>query len=265
MTGEAATLLGPDDPAPFVIDNAEGRSPFLLLGDHAGSTIPATLGDLGLTAVDRTRHIAVDIGVRGLGRELARRLDAPFLHQPYSRLVIDCNRDPAREDAIPVVSDGSAIAGNEGMEDAARAARVRAIHLPYHEAIGAEIDRRQAEGRDTILLALHSFTPVLDGFARPWDAGVLYWTGRTAFAKSMLSALQSDRSFCVGDNSPYRMDATDYTIPLHAFPRRLLYAELEIRQDHISDAEGQRFWAGVIQRAANAFPVRPSKPDRKQP
>lgn len=166
--------------------------------------------------------------------------------------MIDCNRDPAREDAIPVISDGSAIPGNEGMDDAARAARARAIHLPYHEAISAEIDRRQAAGRNTIILALHSFTPVLEGLGRPWDAGVLYWTGRAEFAKSILSAFQSDRSMCVGDNLPYQMDATDYTIPFHAFPRSLLYAELEIRQDRISDAEGELFWAGKIQRAANA-------------
>lgn len=257
MTGEAATLLGPGDPAPFAIDNAEGRSPFLLLGDHAGSAIPETLGDLGLTEADRSRHIAVDIGVRGLGRELARLLDAPFIHQSYSRLVIDCNRDPAREDAIPVVSDGSAIPANEGMDGAARAARVRAIHLPYHNAISAEIGRRQSAGRDTIILALHSFTPVLDGFARPWDAGVLYWRGRTEFSKAILSAFQSDQSMCVGNNRPYRMDATDYTIPFHAFPRSLLYAELEIRQDRISDAEGQLFWAREIQRAANAFLASP--------
>jgi len=255
MARKAATLLGPDDPAPFVIDNAEGRSPFLLIGDHAGSAIPAALGDLGLSAADRARHIALDIGVRGLGREVARLLDAPFIHQPYSRLVIDCNRDTAREDAIPIMSDGSRVASNEGLDDLGRAARIGDIHRPYHKAISTEINRRRAEKRETIILALHSFTPVLDGFSRPWDAGVLYWMGRTEFAQAMLCALQSDGSTCVGDNQPYQMDATDYTVPFHAFTRRLLYAELEIRQDRIADIEGQIYWARKIQRATNAFLV----------
>lgn len=250
MAGEAATLLGPDDPAPFAIDNAEGRSPFLLIGDHAGSAVPERLGDLGLTAGDRARHIAVDIGTRGLGRELARLLDAPFIHQAYSRLVVDCNRDPAREDAVPIKSDGTYIIGNGALDDAARQARIVPIHSPYHGAIAAILNARHQAGMTTILLALHSFTPVLNGSVRPWDVGVLHWHGRTDFAKAMLCAFQGDNAICVGDNQPYRMDSTDYSIPLHAIGRDLPYAELEVRQDLISDDKGQLHWAGEIHRAA---------------
>lgn len=250
MAKQAATLLGPDDSAPFAIDNAEGRSPFLLVGDHAGSAIPLTLGHLGLAAIDRTRHIAIDIGVRGLGRELARLLDAPFIHQTYSRLVIDCNRDPGHDDAIAIQSDGTSITGNGALDDAARHARIAAIHTPYHAAISAMLDARQAAGIETILLSLHSFTPKLNGLVRPWHIGVLHWLGRTDFAMAMVAQLQGDKAICVGDNAPYRMDATDYTIPLHAFSRDLPYAELEIRQDLISDHSGQAHWAVQIQKAA---------------
>lgn len=246
----AKNMLGPGDPAPFEAYNAKGRSPFLLVGDHAGSAIPTALGDLGLGAADRTRHIAVDIGTYGLGHMLAELFDASFIHQSYSRLVIDCNRNPARADAIPIMSDGSRIAGNEGLDDAARTARINAIHSPYHAAIADAIDRRQAEGRETILLSLHSFTPVLKGFARPWAVGVLHWLGRIDFAQAMLAVLTSDPSLCVGDNEPYRMDATDYTVPRHAFAGHLRYAELEIRQDLIGDGEGQRTWADRIHKAA---------------
>lgn len=252
MAREAAILLSPDDPAPFAIDNAEGRSPFLLVGDHAGAAIPAALGDLGLKSADRARHIAVDIGVREFGRELARLLDAPFIHQTYSRLVIDCNRDPAHEDVIVIQSDGTSIIGNGALDDAAKQARIAAIHTPYHAAISAMLDARQAAGTETILLSLHSFTPKLDGFIRPWHVGVLHWLGRTDCAMAMLAQLQGDRTICVGDNAPYRMDATDYTAPFHAFPRNLRYAEIEIRQDLISDHGGQAHWAGKIQKAATS-------------
>ncbi|WP_298394617.1 N-formylglutamate amidohydrolase [Sphingobium sp.] len=250
MAREATTLLGPDDPTPFAIDNAEGRSPFLLIGDHAGAAIPAALGDLGLTAEDRARHIAIDIGVRGLGRELARLLDAPFIHQAYSRLVIDCNRDPAREDAVPIQSDGTTITGNCALNDIALGARISAIHAPYHAAIAAMLDARYQAGMKTILLALHSFTPMLNGSVRPWDVGVLHWHGRTDFAKAMLCAFEDSSAICVGDNQPYRMDSTDYSIPLHAIGRDLPYAELEVRQDLISDDKGQLHWAGEIHRTA---------------
>ncbi|WP_311271202.1 N-formylglutamate amidohydrolase [Sphingobium sp. WCS2017Hpa-17] len=252
MAGEAAILLGPDNPAPFAIDNAEGRSPFLLVGDHAGAAIPASLGDLGLTAADRARHIAIDIGTRGVGRALAHLLDAPFIHQTYSRLVIDCNRDPGHENAIAIQSDGTYITGNSALDDAARQARIAAIHTPYHAAISAMLDARQTAGTETILLSLHSFTPKLNGIVRPWQIGVLHWLGRTDFATAMLAQLQGDQAIYVGDNAPYRMDATDYTIPLHAFPRDLRYAEIEIRQDLVSDHSGQAHWAEQIQKAATS-------------
>jgi predicted N-formylglutamate amidohydrolase len=252
MAREATTLLKPNDPAPFTIDNAEGRSPFLLIADHAGSRVPESLGGLGLTAADRARHIAVDIGTRGVGRALAHLLDAPFIHQTYSRLVIDCNRDPGHEDAIAIQSDGTYIIGNGALDDAARQARIAAIHTPYHAAISAMLDARQAAGTETILLSLHSFTPKLGGFIRPWHVGVLHWLGRTDFAIAMLAQLQGDKAICVGDNAPYRMDATDYTAPLHAFPRNLRYAEIEIRQDLISDHDGQAHWAGKLQEATTS-------------
>lgn len=262
MAGRTAyALLGADDPAPVGLFNAAGCSPFLLIGDHAGSAIPAALGDLGLAAADRGRHIAIDIGVHGLGHALARLLDAPFLHQHYSRLVIDCNRDPAQAEAIPAMSDGSRIAGNEGLDDTARAARIAAIHAPYQAAIAAAIAARQAAGRATILLSLHSFTPIMDGIARPWDVGVLHWRGRTDFAQAMLDALRSDAALTVGDNQPYQMDATDHTVPRHAFPHDLPYAEMpyaeiEVRQDLIDDAAGQQIWAQRLAQAAQSAAAR---------
>ncbi|AOF95200.1 N-formylglutamate amidohydrolase [Sphingobium sp. RAC03] len=251
MAGRTAeNLLGPGDPLPFGLFNAEGGSPFLLIGDHAGAAIPGALGDMGLSAADRGRHIAIDIGVYGLGRALARRLDAPFLHQSYSRLVIDCNRDPAHAEAIPALSDGTVIGGNADLDMAEKAERVRAIHRPYHQAMADLIAARTAAGRETILLSLHSFTPVLNGDVRPWDIGILHWQGRTDFALSMLDQLQSIAGVVVGDNEPYAMDATDYTVPFHAFPNGLRYAEIEVRQDLIQDAGGQALWAERITSAA---------------
>jgi len=236
-------LLGPDDPAPFTLFNAGGAAPFLLIGDHAGSAIPNALGDLGLGPADRTRHIALDIGVLGMGRKLALLLDAPFLHQTYSRLVIDCNRDPDRPDAMPAVSDGITIADNEGLDAVARQARIEEIHRPYHAALEAIIDARLAAGRQTILLSLHSFTPIMNGMTRPWDIGILYWHGRIDMAVAMLHALAQRGDITVGDNAPYAMDDTDYTIPRHAISRALRYAEIEVRQDMISTQAGQSSWA----------------------
>lgn len=245
----ANELLSPDDTAPFGLFNAAGRSPFLLIGDHAGSAIPSELGDLGVSAADRQRHIALDIGVFGLGHALARLLDAPFLHQVYSRLVIDCNRDPAHASAMPTVSDGTGIPGNEGLDTTARKARIDAIHRPYHDAIGNIISQRSADGQGTVLISLHSFTPVMNGVARPWDVGILHWTGQLDFALRMLESLRTNAGLIVGDNVPYAMDETDYTVPRHAFPNRLPYVEIEVRQDAIGNASGQERWADTLSKA----------------
>ena len=235
-------LLDQDEPAPVAIVNASGGSPFLLVGDHAGNAIPRKLNALGLPREERERHIGWDIGVRAVGEMLAARLDAAFVHQLYSRLVIDCNRDPASADAIPELSDGTRIPGNEGLSAGDRRRRIDGIHAPYHARIGAVLAERARADRRTILIALHSFTPVMGGIRRPWHIGVLHSQGETHFAQALLDALRGQAD-SVGDNEPYRMDDTDHTVPRHAFPAGLPYAELEIRQDLIAHVDGQRAWA----------------------
>lgn len=244
------SLLGLNDPAPVEVHNPSGSSPFLIIGDHAGVAIPATLGSLGLSAADLDRHIACDIGVRGLGEALAHRLEASFIHQRYSRLVIDCNRVPTTPEAIAEIADGTPIPGNLGLTAAAKADRIAAIHDPYHDTIASEISARADRGQPTVLVALHSFTPKLAGDAsakrRPWHVGVLHEGGDPRFAIAVLEQLRREPDLTVGDNEPYRMDATDHSIPRHAFPAELGYVELEVRQDLLADAAGQRHWSELI-------------------
>lgn len=223
---------------------------FLLIGDHAGRAIPRRLSDFGVGPADMDRHIAWDIGSQALGEGLAARLDVPFVHQRYSRLVIDCNRDPARADAMPTVSDGTVIPGNANLSDADRAARVAAIHEPYQQAIAANL------GPATILVALHSFTPRLNGGEpRPWQAGILHDGGDTRFALACLAALRDEPSLTVGDNEPYAMNEIDHSIPRHAYPDRP-YVEFEVRQDLIAHPAGVAEWverlARVLETAAKA-------------
>lgn len=245
-------LLGMADPAAAQLFNAGGQSPFLIVGDHAGNAIPHRLGTLGLTEADRVRHIAWDIGVHDLGKALAQALDAPFIFQHYSRLVIDCNRDPAHPDAVPTVSDGSVIPGNAALTANRLGARVAAIHAPYHARIAAELARRAAAARPTILLALHSFTPTLGGTSRPWELGILHDGGDTRFAKALLADLIARQDITVGDNEPYRMDATDYSVPRHAYAASLPYAEIEVRQDLLADAAGVAAWSLTLCSACKA-------------
>ncbi len=229
----------------MAVTNPGGSSPFLLIGDHAGRAIPRRLGRLGLTDAELDRHIAWDIGVEGLGQRLAAALDACFIRQAYSRLVIDCNRRPGAEGSIAEVSDATPIPGNQGLAEGEVAARQAEIYQPYQDAIAAELDRRARTGQAMLLVSLHSFTPVMGGFVRPWKAGVLH-RGDSRLSQHMLRLLRRELGEAAGDNEPYRMDAIDNTVPLHADARGLDYLEIELRQDWIGAPEGQAEAAALL-------------------
>jgi predicted N-formylglutamate amidohydrolase len=246
--GDTTLLLGTAEVPPVVEENAAGRSPYLLTCDHYGRLIPQALGDLGLPASELTRHIAWDIGIAGVAERLSAGLGAHLIAQRYSRLVIDCNRPPCVASSIPLISEATTISGNEGLTRAAAEARRKTIFDPYHRRIAEVIDRRLRDGMPTVLVALHSFTPVYAGVARPWHIGTLYHRD-TKLPPVLLRLLRGEGDLVVGDNEPYAVsDQTDYTIPVHGEARGLMNSGIEIRQDLIADQAGERQWAERLAR-----------------
>ena len=241
-------LLAADEAAPITVHNESSQSPFLIVVDHAGNLIPSALDRLGVPETECERHIAWDIGIAAVSRFVADALDAFLLQQNYSRLVIDCNRAPGSETSIPEISDLTPIPGNIGLSEDRKVARVREIFRPYHDRIETELDQRRAAGRPAVLIAMHSFTPVFAGAARPWHAGVLYNRDRR-FADILLALLKREDGLVVGDNEPYSVsDLSDYTIPIHGERRGLAHVEIEIRQDLIADDRRQRMWGELLAR-----------------
>ena len=242
-------LLGADEPPPVFEQGREGRSDFLITVDHAGARIPQCLGDLGVPETELRRHIAWDIGALEVARRVGAALDATVVAQDYSRLVIDCNRDPGWESSIPTVSEYTAIPGNTRLTIADRDIRRREIFEPYHTHIRALLDERAHAGRNTILIAQHSMTDIYKGVRRPMHASVMYNRDRR-FACHMLEILRREPGITIGENEPYAVsDETDYSVRWHAEARGLLHVEIEIRQDLILDATGQSEWAERIGRA----------------
>ena len=249
----SSALLGSDDPAVYTIHRPQGASPFLLLADHAGQQVPCSLGTLGLPQAQLDRHIGWDIGIAGTTRVLAQRLDAWAIEQTYSRLLIDCNRPLASPTLIPETSDGTVVPGNAALTAAQRQQRIDAVHAPYHARINAELDARRDAARPTLLVMMHSFTPVMNGVQRPWHAGVLYHQD-TRFAHPLLRALEEEGDLVVGDNQPYSVTpSSDYAVPVHGEGRGLVHVELEIRQDLIADEAGQQAWAERLARLFNSL------------
>jgi predicted N-formylglutamate amidohydrolase len=242
-------ILAPDEPPPFLEARRQGRSNFVIVVDHASARIPRGLDNLGVPASELQRHIAWDIGALAVAQRVSAALDAPLVAQNYSRLVIDCNRDPKVATSIPTLSELTEIPGNVALSEADREARRREIFDPYHDRVRALLDERATAGRPTILVAQHSMTNVYKGNGREMHAAVLYNRDRR-FAGLVLDMLRRETRLVVADNEPYFVtDETDYSIPRHGEARGLPHVEIEIRQDLLLDETGQQDWALRITRA----------------
>jgi len=224
----------------------DGRGGVLILCDHASNHIPPELDGLGLDPACLETHIAVDIGAAQVTRRLAERLNAPAILAPVSRLVVDLNRNPETQDPIPAASDGIAIPGNQGLSDAQRRERLDRWFHPYHDACAAQLAAMMARGERPVVIGLHSFTPKMDGEARPWEIGFLYDRDPRLF-QAFRARLSESWTFTIGDNEPYSGRELYYTMQRHGEAHGLLQATVEIRQDLIADATGQDRWAAILE------------------
>lgn len=245
---QAEPLLAADEPPVFDVVNATGAGNAVLVCDHASHRLPRRLGTLGLGAADLTDHIAWDPGAADVARRLSSLLDAPLVLSGYSRLAIDCNRPPDSAESIPAETGGVPVPGNRMVTAEDRRQRIEAAFSPYHRAVGDILDHRV--GRPSLLLSIHSFTPVLRGQRRPWSMSFSYGRDRR-LAGLLLEVLREDESLEVGDNQPYSVDdSSDYTIPVHGEGRGLPHVLIEIRQDGIATPDDVAAWAA---RLAAAF------------
>ncbi len=244
MTSDPSfSLLGPEDPDP--VERLDGRAdaPILLISEHAGRAIPKALDGQRLPPEEMDRHIAWDIGAAAVTRSLSAKLQAPAVLQRYSRLVIDCNRPPGVPSSMPKVSDGTEIPFNQAIAETERVARVAEIFRPFETAIAEQIDANPPK----LLADMHSFTPVMQGFKRPWEIGLLFNRDDRGAHALMRELLNRRPGLVAAFNEPYRVtDLSDYTIPTHGEKRGLPHILVEIRNDLIDTPEGVETWSSLL-------------------
>lgn len=243
-------MLNVPEPSPFVrvpaLSAAEPLADVVLLCDHASNAVPREIGTLGLPPEDMARHIAFDVGARGVTMRMAERLGARAVLSTFSRLVIDPNRGEHDPTLVMKLYDGSIIEGNRkvGAEETER--RLNLYHRPYHAAIRAEIDDIEARGGAPVLVSIHSFTPQLRGRPkRPWHVGLL-WDRDDRLKVPLLRRLADEPGLVVGDNKPYSGQLEHDCMSMHGTARGLPHVLIEIRNDLIADAEGEAFWAALL-------------------
>jgi predicted N-formylglutamate amidohydrolase len=239
-------LLTADDPKAFEIVNEAGRAPVLLICDHASNAVPSRLAGLGLDEATLALHVAWDIGAAVVTRHLAVLLDARAVLSGYSRLVIDCNRPLDDPTSIAGESDGIEVPGNFGLSPADRAARADACFHPYHTAIDGELAGFTAGGVVPAVISVHSFTPMMRGFARPWHVGIL-WDKDRRLPVPLIAALAADPALVVGDNQPYSArEPAGHSVHTHAALAGLPHVAIELRQDLIATPDGAGAWAAIL-------------------
>ncbi|MCW0183091.1 MAG: N-formylglutamate amidohydrolase [Zavarzinia sp.] len=232
-----------DWPPAVTTRNEDRHSPFVLLCEHASRHIPSEYANLGLPEAEVRRHIGWDIGAADVATRLSDRLDAPLFLAGYSRLLIDLNRPPQSRTLIPARSEATEIPGNRNLDDGERQRRIGRIFKPFHDRVASVLDDRLARGVPTILVTVHSFTPVYLGKSRPWHAGILF-NRAEAFAHRLIERLSAETDLVIAANEPYRITADeDYAIPLHGEVRGLDAVLIEIRSDGIDTIEGASRWA----------------------
>jgi predicted N-formylglutamate amidohydrolase len=237
---------------PVVVENPDGSGPFVILCDHASNRIPEDYASFGFDEDSLQTHIAWDPGALAVARLLSVELDAPLIWPDVSRLVIDCNRAPDVASLIVMESEGRPVPANRGLSASERERRLGRIHAPYHSAIETCLARRRKSRLPTILIAVHSYTPVFLGKARPWEVGILFDDDRR-LADFLIGGLKADPALTVGMNEPYSpADHVYYTVGRHAQPHGLPAAMIEIRNDEIGDETGQRLWANRLTRLLTA-------------
>lgn len=231
----------------FYILNEQSPSPIFLIADHASRNIPDAYNNLGVEDLSLLRrHVAWDIGIEDVTRRMAERMNCAAIFSRFSRLLIDANRyldDPA---SMPHVSDGVVVPANQNITDADRQQRIESYFKPYHARIVEQLDLLQSRSALPIVISMHSFTPIMNDFERPWHIGVL-WDQDGRIAQPMLEILQKNPTLVVGDNEPYSArEPFGYTMNEHGTRKQIPHVVVEIRQDLIDTHQGAEYWANIM-------------------
>jgi predicted N-formylglutamate amidohydrolase len=221
----------------------------VLTCEHGGNRVPHEWAPLFAGA--RTllaSHRGWDPGALAVARALARRLSAPLVVAEITRLLVDLNRS---EDNPAVVSRFT-----RDLPPDIRERLLARWHRPHRARVLTEVARVLARRRAVLHVAVHSFTPVLDGVVRTADVGLLYDPSRArerdAAARWRAVLRELAPELRVRMNYPYRGTSDGLTTALRRLHGDRDYAgiELELSQGIVADrrrfAALQRVIAGSL-------------------
>lgn len=222
----------------------DGQSRVLITCEHASNRLPAPWSWSQADNWVSDLHWAWDPGAADLAREVADRIGATVVLAHFSRLLIDPNRSLDSSTLFRDEADGTAIQLNKGLDETERLLRIEMYYRPYHAAL----EQCVAALKPSLVLGMHSFTPVYDGDVRAVEVGVLQ-TDQKQLALAWVHSM-ANHSFDVRLDEPYAGGGGFmYSPQRHATAAGCPALELEIRQDHCTDAATREILTDLICRA----------------
>jgi predicted N-formylglutamate amidohydrolase len=149
------------------------KARLLLTCEHGGNRIPREHSDLfrGAEAA-LASHRGWDPGALVLARALGRRLGLPIHAVTWSRLLVESNRAPTNR---RIWSSWTASLPRKEKE------RILVRYWwPHRRLVEEAVRTALGRGDRVVHVAIHSFTPFLDGEERNADVGLLYDPTRRA-------------------------------------------------------------------------------------
>jgi len=215
--------------------------------EHAGNRVPNALRDYFTDTTILSTHRAYDIGALQMARIIAKMLEAPLLYTTVTRLVVDCNRSIGSDELFSeFTKDSNIFLKNE---------IVKRYYTIYRSKIEKTVKTMMQDTKHVFHIAVHSFTPQLNGFKRYTDIGVLYDQSRpreALFCNKIKEALMHEHPLRIAFNYPFRGCGDGVTVWLRRhFGDSYCGIELEANQEIFF--RSQRQWQQLSKHLAQAI------------
>lgn len=207
-------------------DRVAGDGPLLLTCEHASERLPERWRWPREDVRLRGTHWAYDLGAAELTHDLAEGLASAAVLSRFSRLLADPNRHEEDPSIFRDLAEGAPVMLNARITSEDRQARLDGYWRRYHDVV----DREAAATGASVLLSVHTFTPVYEGNPRAMEVGVLFADEDTLGAE--LAEAFAAEGFVVALNEPYSgKEGLIYAAERHAKAHGLAPLEIEVRQD----------------------------------
>ena len=210
--------------------------------EHAGHEVPAAYAALfrpfgGLLAT----HRAYDPGSLELGRRFARSFGCPCHATRWTRLLVEANRSLGHRALFSEIT--------RGLPAAARQRLIDRYYTPHRRRVESAVTSGLSAAAVVLHLAVHTFTPVLDGVSRNADVGLLYDPRRAREAcfchrwQRLLRKTNADLP--VRRNYPYRGRSDGLTTYLRRRLRTPRYVGIELEVSQAIPSGDHATWLRV--------------------